>query len=999
MCRNRLCLLLFLGPLIFMFASFSYAGPDAKGKIEGFVFDSQNNEPLPGANVVIEGTHLGAATDLKGKFAILQVPPGNYKLVISYIGYRKKTVDITVEDGQTANKVIKLDFQIIEGQVVEVTAQAEGQLGAINQQLSSNTISNIVSQARIRELPDVNAAESIGRLPGVSITRSGGEANKVEIRGLSAKYNTVTVNGVRVPATGGDDRSVDLSLFSSNMLDGIELKKAVTADMDADVLGGTIDLRLKEAPDQFVVNATAQSGYNKLQDYYGNYNFSGNVSNRFFDNRLGVIATFNTDDYDRSADKLNGNYRQITEQGVTGIQIQSLNLREENVTRGRTGASALVDYRLPSGKITANAFYNRLHWDGLNRINRLDRQHNSHYYDLENRAGSTSILTGALGMEKDFGWLRFDLSGALTATRTNRPRERTWTFAQENSAFVGLAADTPTSELPGFATNKDTLTGLSSMYLYDTKLDEDQQTVQLNVQMPINASKWLNGYIKIGGKARWLDRKNDEDQYGRDGLQYGSTGGVSAPLAAILQAAAQRYPDTFNWPNDSMLVRQYSVMPIWRFRSDHSRSDFLSGDYPLGFTVDATAMNRLMDAFSETSEFLRYAVGSRGRDYDGIEHYSAGYIMGEFNFGKHITFLPGVRYERDYSKYNGQRYREVVVSNIQRDPTDLAELTTERENDFWLPMMHLRLQPKEWLRVRLAYTETLTRPDYIQYAPITSINSYQDYIRAANSELRPAHSKNYDASISIYENYFGLFTASGFYKDIDDLVFQTTLRLRPEVIAQYREILPGLNIPDGSAKYNGANWLGSAPQVDTYINSPFTATYKGFELDWQTHFWFLPSVLQGLVLNVNYTRIFSETDIQLYSTKRVRVGTAIPPRYRYEVEDTLRTARMPDQPAHIANVTLGYDYKGFSSRVSYLYQTDKTTFISTEPALDNFSGSYARWDFSLQQKIGQTGLQFFANFTNLNGRPDRNFRGNRLVDPAYFEYYGFAMDVGARYRF
>jgi TonB-dependent receptor len=984
----------FLGLLAFV-PSFLYA----QGKIVGSVLDSQTKEPLPAANVYLEGTNYGAATDLKGKFVIAQIPVGNYKLVVRYIGYREKTVEVSVKVGETSEIVVALDFQSIEGEVITVTAQAEGQIAAINQQLSSNTIANIVSQARIRELPDVNAAESIGRLPGVSIQRSGGEATQVAIRGLSPKYNLITVNGVRVPATGGDDRSVDLRLISSNILDGIELKKAITPDMDADVLGGTVDLRLREAPDQLSINATAQSGYNKLQDYYGNYNFTGNLSNRFFDGRLGVIATFNTDEYDRSADKLNGNYRQITEQGVTGIQIQSLNLREENVTRGRTGLSGLLDYRLSDGKITVNGFYNRLRWDGLYRVNRMDRQHNSHYYDLEDRNTTTSIFTGALGLEKDFGWFRFDLSGALTATRTKRPGERTWSFAQENNAFVGLAADTPTSELPKFATNNDTLTGLSSMYIYSSKLDENQQSVQLNVQMPLNQGSWLNGYIKIGGKFRWLDRKNDEEQFGRDGLQYGSTAGVSAPLAAILQAASQRYPDTFNWQSDSALIRQFSVLPIWRFRSNHSRSDFLNGDYPLGFTVDPTAMNRLMDAFSQTSQFLRYAIGSRGRDYDGIEHYSAGYIMGEFNLGKHITLLPGVRYERDYSKYHGQRYREVVVSNIQRDPTDLAELTTERKNEFWLPIVHLRVQPAAWLKTRLAYTETLTRPDYIQYAPITSINSYQDYIRAANSKLKPAHSKNYDVAISVYENHIGLFTATGFYKDIDDLIFQTTLRLRPEVIAQYTEILPGLNIPDGSAQYNGANWLGSAPQADTYINNPFPATYKGFELDWQTHFWFLPSVLKGLVLNVNYTRIFSETDIQLYTTQRVRVGTTIPPRYRYEVEETFRTARMPDQPTHIANVTIGYDYQGFSTRLSYLYQTDKTTFISTEPALDNFSGAYARWDLTLQQKLGQTGLQFFANFTNLNGRPDENYRGYQLIDPAYIEYYGFTMDIGARYSF
>jgi outer membrane receptor protein involved in Fe transport len=107
---------------------------------------------------------------------------------------------------------------------------------------------------------------------------------------------------------------------------------------------------------------------------------------------------------------------------------------------------------------------------------------------------------------------------------------------------------------------------------------------------------------------------------------------------------------------------------------------------------------------------------------------------------------------------------------------------------------------------------------------------------------------------------------------------------------------------------------------------------------------------------------------------------------------------MPDQPAHIANVTLGYDYKGFSARLSYLYQTDKLTFISLEPIMDNFSGAYKRWDLTLQQKVGAR-YQVFANFNNLNNRKDENFRGYTLTNPAYVEYYGFTLDFGVRYKF
>lgn len=107
---------------------------------------------------------------------------------------------------------------------------------------------------------------------------------------------------------------------------------------------------------------------------------------------------------------------------------------------------------------------------------------------------------------------------------------------------------------------------------------------------------------------------------------------------------------------------------------------------------------------------------------------------------------------------------------------------------------------------------------------------------------------------------------------------------------------------------------------------------------------------------------------------------------------------MPDQPAYIANVTLGYDYEGFSTRLSYLYQDDRVSGIDRNPGLDSFTGAYARWDLTVQQTLFDWGVQIFANFTNLNKRPDQNFRGYQLINPTYTEYYGFTMDVGVRYK-
>lgn len=121
----------------------------------------------------------------------------------------------------------------------------------------------------------------------------------------------------------------------------------------------------------------------------------------------------------------------------------------------------------------------------------------------------------------------------------------------------------------------------------------------------------------------------------------------------------------------------------------------------------------------------------------------------------------------------------------------------------------------------------------------------------------------------------------------------------------------------------------------------------------------------------------------------------------YSLHPTSIKTRMPDQPAHIFNITIGYDFGDFSARLSYLYQTDKLTGIGyagvvPTSRLSSYTGGYGRWDLSLQQKFYQN-LQVFANFNNLNNRHDQNFIGSALNNPSYIEYYGFSMDLGIRY--
>ena len=133
------------------------------------------------------------------------------------------------------------------GEEVIVTAMMRGQRAAINSQLNAGGIVNVVSEEQIQELPDANAAEALGRLPGISLKRSGGEAQSVVLRGLNEKFSQIQLDGVPIPPTSAGSRGVDLSLFSINSLAGIEVTKALTPDMDADAIAGSVNLVTRKA--------------------------------------------------------------------------------------------------------------------------------------------------------------------------------------------------------------------------------------------------------------------------------------------------------------------------------------------------------------------------------------------------------------------------------------------------------------------------------------------------------------------------------------------------------------------------------------------------------------------------------------------------------------------------------------------------------------------------------------------------------------------------------
>ncbi|UZJ63086.1 TonB-dependent receptor plug domain-containing protein [Sphingobacterium sp. KU25419] len=133
---------------------------------------------------------------------------------------------------------------------------ARGQAKALNQQKNNQNITNIISSDQVGRFPDANIGDALKRVPGITMQNDQGEARNIIIRGLAPHLNSVTLNGDRIPSAEGDNRNVQMDLIPSDMISTIEVNKTLTPDMDADAIGGSVNLITRASPNGKRLSAT-----------------------------------------------------------------------------------------------------------------------------------------------------------------------------------------------------------------------------------------------------------------------------------------------------------------------------------------------------------------------------------------------------------------------------------------------------------------------------------------------------------------------------------------------------------------------------------------------------------------------------------------------------------------------------------------------------------------------------------------------------------------------
>ena len=257
-------------------------GVDRRGAIRGRVVDA-SEQTLPGATVYVEQLHTGVTSDVNGYYTLSNLTPGTYKVKVSYVGYKPVEMTIAVDEGSTVSRNVTLTEAMRIKEVV-VGGAFSGQRRALSMQKNNLGVTNVVSADQVGKFPDANIGDALKRIPGINVQYDQGEARFGQVRGTGADLTSVTINGNRVPSAEGETRNVQLDLIPADMIQTIEVNKVVTPDMDADAIGGSINLVTKSSPSRRFISATAGTGYNWVSDKL-NLNLGFTYGDRFFNDK------------------------------------------------------------------------------------------------------------------------------------------------------------------------------------------------------------------------------------------------------------------------------------------------------------------------------------------------------------------------------------------------------------------------------------------------------------------------------------------------------------------------------------------------------------------------------------------------------------------------------------------------------------------------------------------------------------------------------------------
>ncbi|MGK9120401.1 TonB-dependent receptor [Olivibacter jilunii] len=901
---------------------------------------------LPGASLLLKENGSRSSTDLNGEFKLQGTKIGDsVTLEASYIGMELKVLRIQIQEG--VNDLGTIHLIPKAGELNEVVINGTflpSQRRAYAIQKNASSIMNVIAADAIGKLPDRNAAEAVQRVQGVAVARYHGEADQATVRGTPFAWTSTLLNGSRLPSSSVyGTRATVLDVVPSELIQYVQVAKAITPDIEGDAIGGSINFITKTAPAARQLGASFAGGYNTISSN-ATYNGSINYGDRFFNDRLGVMVTGAIWDRNWGADSYDLSY-------ASDRSINNMMLKRYMGKRQTYGVNLGLEW-----KWNAN---HRLFVRGMvNKFNDIrpvyesyvDFARSRYQYNYRYSYYETSLNGLELGGDHQLNQktnLQWSYSNFASEFAINTPPTAPGdqrglpiaTFVQPISdGFAGLSGDgkkylaqdapdgvgqdplylTAALNNPAEIMDPNKLM-LSSLTILQLNNREKDQVGQLNLTHQWDKRLKLKAGFKFRSKQK---RGINQAQLVRvpDGSQ--------APIAlGSLQTEA--FPNRGNF---------FSAMPI-----SHDQ-----------YIIDPLTKDQLFDLYDPeklSANGFRdvSSVNNQAAIYHGTEDVWAGYLMAEYDLSNELKIIGGVRNEYTSLNIHSSRVRTDAIGSI-------VEPVEERNSyHALLPMLHMKYAPQSQLNIRAAFTRTFARANFTDLIPNERIDATGPItsISSGNPALKPTFSNNFDLMAEYFFEDIGILSGGAFYKDLSNVIFtDRTLTTT-----------------------NGTQTLRSKPM------NLSSAHIFGVEGGINKRFDFFNGFFSGFGVELNYTYTSSEAEL---------------PRLQDEVT-IMDKISLPNQSKHLFNSILYYERNGIMVRLAGNFRGKSVETI------DNTQGPrYYIWtdnnftvDGSATVNVNKH-VRLFLEINNITNEPLRTYIGDTFR-PTMTEWYGQRGQIGVRW--
>jgi TonB-dependent receptor len=902
-----------------------------------------------------------------------------------------------------------------ESQSIVITGFRRSLNAALNIKRDSVSQVDAIVAEDIAKFPDQNLAEALERIPGISITRSGGEGNQVTVRGLGPEFTQVRLNGLETIATSAEDassnrdRAFDFNVFAAELFRSVVVHKTAEASLDEGSMGAVIDLNTGNALANhagltFVTNA--QASYNDLSKNWGP-RLSGLVG---WKNSVGTLAVQvsaayqqsdnlelgnNTTRWDqamfRSVDGTScfsgSNYVPSAKCDAVALAFHPRIPRYGSVRHDlkRLGLTGNIDWK-PSDwtHLSIDALYSRYaenreeKWgevlfrsnegkiDVLNPVidennNLISATFNNAYVRTEHylRKQRTKFYQFDANWDQNLtDRLKFTLLGGISKSDANIPVETTMLF--DNRTANGYHYDYTDMQNPVLSFGTD-MTNPANFQLAEIR-DRPSNVTNTFRTAQLRGEWDATDNIKLQAGALYRRYKFDDKAYQRDTTVCPTNGKIDVVLGTLNCSAT-----VYGFPVTSSLADLFNLTGV--DAPSGTTTQWLVADLPA--TTDFTHL------------YARPAAPDVGNIRSVVERDTGGYVQADAKghvFGVKYAANAGLRYVRTDQTSTG------LLSGV--------EVTAKRNYDDWLPAANLALYATEKLIIRGAIAKVITRPSLGNLTPGGSADGFNFKVTFGNPELKPFQAWNYDAGVEWYFAPESIASVAVFRKDVKNFPLAQTIS---------GQTFDSTGLPVSVLLASSPAFLDatkrSAPiwDITTQVNAG-AAKFEGIELGLQGPFRFLPGMLRNFGGIVNATFIRSKAQytvplplnqIKLVNGKYALVASP---------SSAVFTQTFIGLSKRAYSGTLYYDDGKLSARVSMTYRSPYITSTSGNHQVFEGFKSYREVDASIRYNLNDH-IQLSADGINLTDEyrdrwvdvdAQRNYEHN---------HFGRTFIVGVRYKY